>query len=82
MARNAATPTDLSGLLDALDPGATLVTRHLWLIAFFDWVRGDRMSAAASVARIALFLDAVDARPGMAERVQAWWQMLMAINWL
>ena len=77
MARQAATPTDLSCLLDALDPQAALVQRHLWLIAFFEWARGDRMSAAASVARIALFLDAVEARPGMAQRVQAWWHTLV-----
>ena len=77
MARQAANLHDLSSLLDALNPQAALVQRHLWLIAFFEWVRGDRLSAAASVARIALFLDAVDARPGMAQRVQAWWQTLV-----
>ena len=77
MVRQPARLNDLSGLLDALDPQAALVQRHLWLIAFFEWVRGDRMSAAASVARIALFLDAVEARPDMAERVQAWWQTLI-----
>ena len=77
MASRPATQTDLSSLLDALDPQATLVARHLWLIAFFGWVRGDCTSAAGSVARIALFLDAVEARPGMAERIQAWWQTLV-----
>ena len=77
MASRPATQTDLSSLLDALDPHATLVTRHLWLIAFFTWVRGDCSSAVGSIARITLFLDAVEARPGMAKRVQAWWQTLV-----
>ena len=77
MARQSAAQFDLSGLLDALDPQAALVHRHLWLIAFVDWVRGDCMSSAGSVARIALFLDAVEARPGMAQRVQVWWHTLI-----
>ncbi len=68
---------DLPRLLDALDPQAALVERHLWLIAFFNWVRGDRMSTQASLARLGLFLDAVQARPGMAALVQQWWQTLV-----
>ena len=69
--------TDLNHLLDTLDPQAELVARHLWLAGFFDWVRGDRNTPQASVARVALFLDAVQARPGMAQRVQLWWQTLI-----
>ncbi len=68
---------NLPDLLDRLDPQATLVSRHLWLIDFFDWVRGDRVSAQAAVARIGLFLDALDARSGMANRAQLWWRELI-----
>ena len=70
---------DLNQLLDALDPAADLVNRHLWLSGFFDWVRGDCTSAPAAVARVSLFLDAVAARPGMAERMCAWWQTLIDV---
>src|SRR5665647_813676 len=68
---------DLPELLDALNPQAELVQRHLWLIALFDWLRGDCRSVAASVARIELLLDAVQARPELATRLQAWWQTLL-----
>jgi site-specific recombinase len=77
MARHASTSQDLSSLLDTLDPQAALVQRHLWLAGFFDWVRGDCTSTQASVARVTLFLDAIEARPGMAQRAQAWWQTLI-----
>ena len=52
--------------------------RHLWLAACLDWVRGDGTSVQASTARISLFLDAVQARPDMAQRVNIWWQQLLA----
>ena len=68
---------DLQELLARLDPEATLVSRHLWLTDFFDWIRGECVSPAASIARIKLFLDALNARPGMAEQAQAWWRALM-----
>ena len=77
MARRPASAQDLTRLLDTLDAGASLVQRHLWLVAFVDWVRGDCSSVQGSVARVALFLDAVQARPGMAKRVQTWWQTLV-----
>ena len=77
MARQSSSVQDLTHLLDTLDPRAALVQRHLWLVQFMDWVRGDSSSVPASVARIALFMDAVQARPGMAQRVKAWWQTLV-----
>ena len=70
---------DLSQLLDALAPNAALVDRHLWLASFLDWVRGDRTSAPAAVARMSLFLDAVAARPGMAGKLSAWWHTLIDV---
>ena len=68
---------DLPALLARLNPEAALVARHLWLIDFFEWVRGDQIAPDASVARIRLFLDALDATPGLLARAQAWWQALM-----
>ncbi|WP_232834358.1 site-specific recombinase [Rhodoferax ferrireducens] len=70
---------DLPELLDALDPQAELVQRHLWLIALFEWLRGDCRSVPATLARIQLLLDAVQARPELQARVQAWWQALVDI---
>jgi len=68
---------DLPELLAALDPQAELVYRHLWLIALFEWLRGDCSSVPASIARIELLLDAVQARPDTQTRLQAWWQTLV-----
>ncbi|MDO8718377.1 MAG: recombinase, partial [Polaromonas sp.] len=78
MALSIPTPTDLSTLLEALDPDADLVQRHLWLIALLDWVRGDGSSATAAVARVNLLLDVADARPQTAVRLQVWWHTLVA----
>lgn len=68
---------DLPELLEALDPQAELVQRHLWLIALFAWLRGDCRSVPASIARLQLLLDAVQARPELPARWQAWWQTLV-----
>jgi site-specific recombinase len=68
---------DLPELLQALNPQDELVERHLWLIALFDWLRGDCRSVPTSIARIELLLDAVQARPELASRLQAWWQTLV-----
>lgn len=67
---------NLNTLLARLDPQAGLAERHLWLIALLDWVRGDRTSVPASVDRVQRFLEAVQAQPGVRERLQAWWQAL------
>ncbi|WP_394791104.1 site-specific recombinase [Rhodoferax sp.] len=69
------TPT-LSSLLDALDADAPLAQRHLWLIGLLDWVRGNKLSPEDSVARIQRFLDAVQARPELQDRLRQWWRML------
>jgi site-specific recombinase len=68
---------DLPELLEALNPQAELVQRHLWLIALFEWLRGDCRSVPASIARVGLFLDAVQARPELMARVRVWWQILL-----
>lgn len=67
---------DLNQLLDAIDPAAPLAERHLWLIALLDWVRGDRTSTEAAVSRVRLFLDALQARPDLEERLRQWWRVL------
>ena len=66
----------LTALLDRLEPQAELADRHLWFIAVMDWVRGDGDNPQASVARVRLFVDAAQARPGFAAKLQAKWRML------
>ena len=72
------TPTALSDLLSAIDPQAILVYKHLWLIRFFAWIRGDRDSAPAALARLQLFLDTLQAQPEVHARFQAWWRAVLA----
>lgn len=71
-------PRDLPRLLDALDPDASAVQRHLWLLALLDWVRGDRSAAAIAIDRVHLLLDVLEADPALRARLQAWWQALLA----
>ena len=68
---------DLPELLDALNPRAELVQRHLWLISLFEWLRGDCRSVPAALSRLALLLDAMQARPELRARLQDWWQRLL-----
>lgn len=67
---------DLSALLDQLDANAPMARRHLWLLQLLDWVRGDGSSAQAAVSRLQLLLDAVQAQPGLRQRLLGWWQVL------
>ena len=67
---------DLPELLDALNPQAELVQRHLWLIALFEWIRGDCRSVPAAIARLTLLLDALQVRAETQARLQTWWQTL------
>ena len=73
-----AAPKDLARLLAALDPAADLAHRNLWLIHLLAWVRGPHDSVPAAVGRAQLFLDAVEARPDIQPRLQAWWATLVA----
>ena len=68
---------DLSELLDALDPDASLVQRHLWLIKLVGWLRGNGKSVAASHSRLSLLLDALQQRPLTRAQLQAWWRTLL-----
>lgn len=67
----------LAELLDQLEPGAGLAGRHLWLIDLLDWVRGTDRIPQAAVARLQLFLDAAQARPGFQARLHHWWRTLV-----
>ncbi|MBK7281542.1 site-specific recombinase [Candidatus Aalborgicola defluviihabitans] len=71
------TTPELGALLDAVNPDADLVHRHLWLIALFNWIRGSENSAEAAVARVDALLDAVDANLHVQIRLQVWWRTLL-----
>ena len=64
---------DLSSLLSQLDPEAGLAQRHIWLIALFDWVRGDGVAPEAAAGRVELLLDAVETRIELQARLRRWW---------
>ena len=68
---------DLRTLLASMDANADLATRHIWLIALFDWLRGNESSVDATLARLQTFIDAVHAQPELELRLQAWWQVLV-----
>ncbi|TPG23092.1 site-specific recombinase [Variovorax guangxiensis] len=65
--------SDLSTLLARLDPTAGTVARHVWLIALFDWLRGDGTSPRAAAARVGLLLDALEGAPALRAQARAWW---------
>ena len=67
---------DLRSLLATLDPDADLAARHVWLIALFDWLRGDKSAVDGTLARLQAFMDAVHAQPELEVRLKAWWQAL------
>jgi site-specific recombinase len=67
----------LSQLLESMDPDADRVHRHLWLIAFFDWIRGEGHAAESAPLRMAFFLDTVEASPALTVRLQVWWRTLI-----
>lgn len=69
---------DMVVLLQALDPNAALVQRHLWLMALLHWIRGPRPCTLTSVLRVEYFLDALDAHPAKRLQMQNWWHMLIA----
>ena len=64
---------DLTRLLDALDPQAGLVARHVWLHDLVAWIRGDGHSVAAAVARVTLLVDALRTQAEARYRLQALW---------
>ena len=63
---------DLPRLLRALHPEADLADRHVWLIKLFEWIRGDKTSIQAAVARVQAFIEAVQKQPELQARLHAW----------
>ncbi|MDO8776559.1 MAG: site-specific recombinase [Burkholderiaceae bacterium] len=71
---------DLPELLEAVDIEAPLAQRHLWLIELFEWIRGDTSiprTTAATLNRLHLLLDVVQARPDLQTRLRQWWHQLL-----
>ncbi|MBP7607575.1 MAG: site-specific recombinase, partial [Giesbergeria sp.] len=66
----------MHSLLGRLKAHAPVAERHVWLLDLLDWVRGPGQSVPASTERVALFLDAVQARPDLQARLQQWWTVL------
>jgi len=64
-------------VLQAMDPDADRVHRHLWLITFFDWIRGGGQVGDSASLRMALFLDTVEASAELTIRLQVWWRTLI-----
>ncbi len=73
---NDSNSTDLQSLLARLKAHAPVAERHVWLLNLLDWVRGPGQSVAASVGRVELFLDTLQARPDLQARLQQWWAVL------
>lgn len=72
-----ASPRDLDTLLDTLDPEATLVERHLWLVRLLDWMRGDRSSVGTTLERLQLLIERLETGAELRTRAQAWWLALL-----
>jgi site-specific recombinase len=68
---------DLPGLLDALDPAAPQVQRHLWLVGLLDWIRGDRSSVSTTLERLQLLIERLENDAELRTRAQAWWLNLL-----
>jgi site-specific recombinase len=54
-----------------------MVQRHLWLIALFEWLRGDSRSVESAHGRLGFFLAAVQGNPVQLAKLQDWWQTLV-----
>jgi site-specific recombinase len=68
---------DLASLLGALDPAASQVRRHLWLVGLLDWIRGDRSSVATALERLQLLIERLENDAELRARAQAWWLALL-----
>ena len=67
---------DLPALLSSLDPAASRVERHLWLMDLLRWIRGPQPAVDGALARLRLLLDALQAAPHHAMRLRQCWQAL------
>lgn len=64
-------------VLEAMDPDADRVHRHLWLITLFDWIRGDDTSGDSAPLRLSFLLETVVASAHYTVRLQVWWRTLI-----
>jgi site-specific recombinase len=75
MAKSAASPWDLTALLNAADPKAVLAERHLWLVRLLEWLRhapvgGDAATATPSpLVRLKHLLNVLERHPEHQARV-------------
>lgn len=61
--------------LEALNPEADLVYRHLALIGLLEWVRDDHVPQA--LLRVQALLDVLETQPSVRAQWQQWWQALL-----
>ena len=64
-------------VLSRLNPDADLAARHLWLLELFQWLRGHDDPECA-VARLRMFLNALEASPEGLLRWRAWWRQFLS----
>ena len=67
------TPPDLQRLLDALDPQADMVHRHLWLYDLLAWIRGEGRDVQTAVGHVRQIVAAAQRQPDWLPRWRAWW---------
>nr|WP_315466102.1 site-specific recombinase [uncultured Rhodoferax sp.] len=68
---------DLSALLAQLASPGLAVERHIWLIRLLAWVRGTESAPEPAVARVALLLDVLAARPETTQHLRTGWAELL-----
>ncbi|MFY9510081.1 MAG: recombinase, partial [Rubrivivax sp.] len=73
-----ASPWDLTALVNAVDPKASLAERHLWWVRLTEWLRHAPVTAPSSELRTPLplvrlrhLLNVLDGHPGLQQRVRA-----------
>ena len=61
-----------------MQPSASLVNRHLWLIALVDWIRASDQNQNSAAQRVGLLVDRLAHEPELGQRFGIWWQNLTA----
>ena len=72
------TPPDLQRLLDALDPQADMVHRHLWLYDLLAWIRGEGRDVQTAVGHVRQIVAAAQRQPDWLPRWRAWWRRFLS----
>ena len=68
--------SELRTLLNALEPGADLASRNVWLISLFSWLRGDQQSPEAALSRLQTLIVTAQTQPKLQARLKQWWHTL------